>query len=50
MFGGQGWEEKENGRRENFIAYSGNMLDIENAMEHGTEKEEVGSQLPVGTR
>jgi len=35
---------------EDSVVYIGDMLDLENAMEHGKGREAVSSQPPVGTR
>ena len=50
MVGGEKWDEKENGREEDSVVYIGDMLDLENAMEHGKGREGVSSQPPVVTR
>jgi len=50
MVGGEGWDKEENGGEEDSVAYIGDMLDLQDAMEHGKGKEGVSSQPPVVTR
>jgi len=50
MVGGKGWDEEENGGEENSVVYIGDMLDLEDAMEHGKGREGISSQPPVVTR
>jgi hypothetical protein len=50
MVGRKGWDEEENGGEEDSVVYIGDMLDLEDAMEHGKGREGVSSQPPVVTR
>jgi hypothetical protein len=50
MVGGEEWDEEENRGKEDSVVYIGNMLDLEDAMEHGKWREGVSSQPPVVTR
>jgi len=50
MVGGEEWDEEDNGGEENSVVYIGDMLDLEDAMEHGKWREGVSSQPPVVTR
>ena len=51
MVGGKGlWNEKENGGEEDSVVYIGDMLNLEDAMEHVKGREGVSSQPPVVTR
>jgi hypothetical protein len=50
MVGGKGWDKEENGGKGDSVVYIGDMLDLEDAMEHGKEREGVSSQPPVVTR
>jgi hypothetical protein len=43
MAGGKGLDEKENGGEEDSVVYIDDMLDLEDAMEHGKGREGVGS-------
>jgi len=50
MAGGKGWDKEENGEEEDSVVYIGDMLDLEDAIEHGKGREGVSSQPPVVTR
>ena len=50
IVGGVGQDEKENGEKEDSVVYIGDMLDLEDAMEHGEGGEGITSQPPVVTR
>jgi len=50
MVGGERWDEEENRGEEDSVVYIGDMLDLEDAMEHGKGREGVSSQPPVVTR
>jgi len=43
MVGGEGWDKEENEGEEHSVVYIGDMLDLENAMEHGKGREVVSS-------
>jgi hypothetical protein len=50
MVGGKGWNEEENGRKEDSVVDIGDKLDLEDAMEHRKGREGLSSQPPVVTR
>jgi len=50
MVGGKGWDEEQNGGEEDSVVNIGDMLDLEDAMEHGKGREAVSSQPPVVTK
>ena len=50
MVGGEEWDEEDNGGEENSVVYIGDMLDLEDDMEHVKGREGVNSEPPVVTR
>jgi hypothetical protein len=46
---GKEWDVEENGWEKDSVVYIYDMLDLEDAMEHGNGREEVSSQPPVVT-
>ena len=50
VVGGQGWDEEKNKVKKDSIVYIGDMLNLEDTIEHGKEGEGVCTQLPVVTR
>ena len=48
--GGRGWDEEKNWGEEDSVVYIGDMLDLEDAMEHGKGREGFSSEPPVVTR
>jgi len=50
MVGEKGWDEEEKGGEEDSVVYIGDMLDLEDTIEHGKWREGVSSEPPVVTR
>jgi len=50
MVGGKECDEVENGGEEDSVVNIGDMLDLEDAIEHGNGRKGVSSQPPVVTR
>jgi hypothetical protein len=50
MMSGEGLDKKENGGGEHSDIYIGDMLNLEDSIEHGKGREGVSRQLPAVTR
>jgi hypothetical protein len=47
---GQEWDEEKNEVKKDSVVYIGDMLNLEDTIEHGKGREGVCTQLPVVTR